>query len=168
MSETNVDNQKQQYDAIMQLYGYADELIETAGSDFVDSASAQLALVEPLVVQIEESADILTDEYISLAEGKSKRSSRGKIEKALRKVYTAMDDYTLKLHGTLKTKTNSFVNIADAIILKVKEKLENIIVVFLSFVSLSLDRVMHKNELDEIKRNQEHVFFQLHNLSQQH
>lgn len=164
----NLEEYRQQYDDIMALYDYADELAQTIESEFVDSAQSQLSLVEPLIVQLEESTDILTEEFIHFAEGKSKRSSRGRIEKALRKVYTAIDDYTLKLHGNLKKKTDSIKNIADSIILKIKEKMEEVIVVFLHFTQLSLDRVMQKHELEEIKRNQQHVFFQLHNLSQQH
>lgn len=158
----------QQYAEIMKLYDYAEELVQTIDSEFAESASAQLSLVEPLISQLEESADTLTDEFIQFADGKPEHSSRGKIEKALRKVYTAIDDYTLKLHGSLKKKSKAFANIADAIILKIKEKMEVIIISFLNFTQLSLDRVMHKHELEEIKRNQQHVFFQLHNQSQQH
>jgi len=158
----------QQYDELMKLYDYADELAMTIESEFVDSAQTQLSLVEPLITQLEESTETLTEEFVHFAGEKSNRSSRGRIEKALRKVYTAIDDYTLKLHGSLKKKARGVQNIADAIIMKLKEKMEEVIVIFLHFTQLSLDRVMHKHELEEIKRNQQHVFFQLHNQSQQH
>ena len=158
----------QQYDDIMSLYDYADELAETIGSDFVENPQNQLALVEPLIQQLEESTDVLTEEFINFADEKPKRTSKGRIEKALRKIYSAMDEYTVRLHGSLKRKSNKMKNIADAILLKIKEKMEIVIVSFLNFTQLSLDRVMHKQELEEIKRNQQHVFFQLHNLSQQH
>lgn len=158
----------QQYEDIMALYDYADELAETIESEFAESASAQLSLVEPLILQLEESADVLTDEFIQFAKGTAKRTSRGKIEKALRKIYTAMDEYTLKLHGSLKKTSKAITNVADAIILKVKEKVEDVIIAFLHFTQLSLDRVMQKHELEEIKRNQQHVFFQLHNQAQKH
>jgi len=158
----------QQYDEVMKLYDYADELALTIDDDLVASAKDQLALVEPVIVQLEESADVLTDEFIQFASGKAKRGSRSRVEKALRKIYTALDDYTLKLHGTLNKNVKAIHNIADGIILKVKEKLEEIILIFVHFTQLSLDRVMNKGELEEIKRNQQHVFFQLHNLSQQH
>ncbi len=163
-----MEEYRQQYDELMKLYDYADELVMTIESDFVDSAQAQLSLVEPLISQLEESTEVLTEEFIHFADGKDQKASRGRIEKALRKVYTSIDDYTLKLHGSLKKKARGVQNIADAIILRIKEKMEEVIVIFLHFTQLSLDRVMHKHELEEIKRNQQHVFFQLHNLSQQH
>lgn len=158
----------QQYEDIMVLYDYADELALTIGSEFVENAQNQLSLVEPLIMQLEESTEVFTDEFISLAEEKNKPSSKGRIEKALRKIYTALDEYTLKLHGTLKKKSGVMKNIADSIIMKLKEKMEEVIVIFLNFTQLSLDRVMQKHELEEIKRNQQHVFFQLHNMAQQH
>ena len=167
MSDT-LEEYGQQYEEIMKLYDYADELANTIDSKFAESAAKQLSLVEPLIAQLEESADVLTDEFIELARGETANSSRSRIEKALRKVYTAIDDYTLKLHGSLKKKSKAFANVADAIILKIKEKMEVVIVSFLNFTQLSLDRVMHKHELEEIKRNQQHVFFQLHNQAQQH
>lgn len=162
------DKYQHRYDQIMMLYDYADELAQTIDSQFADSASAQLKLVEPLIVTLEDSADVLTDEFINFVQKEPRRSSRAKIEKALRKIYTAIDDYKLRLHGNLKKVTKGIKNIADSIILAIKEKMEEVIVTFLHFTELSLDRVMHKHELEEIKRNQQHVFFQLHNLSQQH
>jgi hypothetical protein len=163
-----IEQYREQYEEIMTLYDCADELAATIESEFVDNAANQLGLVEPLIVQLEESADVLTEEFIQLADGQEPIQSRGKVEKALRKVYTAIDDYTMRLHGSLKRKKRGIKNIADAIILKIKEKMEEVVVAFLNFMQLSLDRVMQKSELDEIKRNQDHVFFQLHNMSQQH
>lgn len=164
---SNMQERRQQYDEIMKLYDYADELAATVDNEFVDNSHNQLSLVEPLIVQLEESTDVLTDEFIHLAEDKDTKSSCSNIEKALRKIYTAIDDYSIKLHGNMKDKAGSIKNIADAIVLKLKEKLEEVVVVFLHYTKLSLDRVMHKQELEEIKRNQQYVSFQLHNMSQQ-
>ena len=146
-----MDEYGQQHDELVKLYDYADELAMTIESEFVDSAQAQLSLVEPLIAQLEESTEVLTEEFVHFAGEEANRSSRGRIEKALRKVYTAMDDYTLKLHGSLKKKASGVTNIADAIIMKLKEKMEEVIVIFLHFTQLSLDRVMQKHELEEIK-----------------
>lgn len=159
---------RQQYNEIMALYDYADELASTVESGFVESPQDQLNLVKPLIEQIEESSDVLTEEFIEYAGGSAGKRARGRIEKALRKIYMAIDDYTLRLHGTLKTEARGISNIADSIIMKLKEKLEEVIVIFLQFTELSLDRMMHKAELEEMKRKQQHVFFQLHNMAQQH
>lgn len=167
MSDATLEEQRQQYEEIMKLYDYADDLALTVDSQFVEDPADQLQLVEPIIEQLEESTDVLTEEYIKFAEGKSRRTSRGKIEKALRKIYSSLDEYRIKLHREIGEVKEGMNNIADAIIMKIKEKLQNVIVIFLNFTQLSLDRVMHQHELDEIKQKQQNIFFQLHQMSQQ-
>ena len=155
------------YEEIMQLYDLADALTDTVESEFVSKPEDQLALVAPLIEQIGESADVMTEEFVNLAQKKPTRKTRTRLETALRKLYNAVDGYYEKLGATSKASANALKNIAEPIVVKLKEKLEEIIVIFLDFVKMSLDRVMHKNELEELKRKR-HITFQLHDMAQQH
>jgi len=155
------------YEELMRLYDFADELADTVDSRFVADAEAQYHIVEPLIDQIGESTDVLTEEFINLAEGQEPMKSRGKIETALRKIYAAVDGYCDRVQGISKGSRKKAANIADAIVQKIKAELERVIVIFLDFVKLNLDTVMHKKELDELKRNQTMVNLHLHQMAQQ-
>lgn len=158
---------EEKYNEIMSLYDFAGELAATVDDALVENPEAQLTLVEPVIRQLGESADDLTEEFINVAEGKIKRGTRNRVEGALRKLYIAMDEYTVRVHGSAKLKSAKLGNIADAIVAKVKQELEKIIIIFLDFMQLSLDRVMHKIEFEELKRRHTEVIFQLHQMSQQ-
>jgi hypothetical protein len=159
---------EEKYEEIMRLYDLADELLTTVESRFVENQDQQLKLVEPLVEDIGSAADELTEEFINIAEGKIKRSTRSRIETALRKVYMSLDEYARKLHGGVYRVSGKAGNIADAVIAKIKEEMDRIIIIFLDFIQISLDRVMHRNEIEELKRRHTDIAFQLHNMSQQY
>ncbi len=163
----DLEKLEEQYEEIMGLYDLADDLANTVDGRFVDNPEQQFYLVEPLIEKLGESADELTEEFVNLAEGKAPSKSKVKVESALRKIYAAIDDYYVRAHGELKRVSNDAINIADAIVQKIKDKLERVIVIFLEFVKLSLDTVMHKQQFEELKRRQTHIAFQLHEAAQQ-
>jgi hypothetical protein len=158
---------EEKYGEIMHLYDLADDLAATVDEKFVDDLEQQFLLVEPLIDQLGESTDVLTEEFINLAEGKPEQLSRPNIESALRKVYAAIDNYFMMAGAKLKQTVKSVRNIADPIVHKIKEELERVIVIFMEFVKLSLDTVMHKKELEELRRKEKLVAFQLHEVAQQ-
>jgi hypothetical protein len=45
-------------------------------------------------------------------------------------------------------------NIADPVVDKLQKHMEKIIVIFLNLLDLSLERIMHKNQIEELKRNE--------------
>lgn len=159
---------EQKYEEIMKLYDIADELADTVESRSIESPQSQLKLVEPLIEQIGNAADELTDAFISLAEGKKQLSTRNRVEGALRKIYSALEQYTRKVHGTSRVTGRKIKNVADSIIEKLKDEVENLVVIFLDFVEISLDRIMHKKDVEELKRRRTEVSFQLHQMAQQH
>ena len=163
----SIEELEEKYEEIMVLYDLADELATTVDSRIVENPQFQFDLVEPLIEQLGESTDELTEEFIALAEGKQSAKSKGKVEKALRKIYAALDDYNLKINKGVRKLSNKITNIADPIVKKIKEELERVIVIFLDFVTLSLDTVMQKQELEELKLRQTAVAFQLHEMSRQ-
>lgn len=159
---------EEKYEELMKLYTYADELAATVDSRFVGNPEQQLRLVEPLIEQLGESGDELTEEFINIAEGKVKRSTKGRIETSLRRVYNALDEYASKLRNGVLDSSGSISNIADSIVAKIKEGMERIIIIFLDFIQISLDRIMHKNEIEELKRRHTDIAFTLHQMSQQY
>jgi len=153
------------YNDITVLYEYAEELVSTVESQFVADGDEQLAIVEPLINDIGDAADILSEEFILIAEskkGKANKSSKSRVESALRKIYVAISDYqarvnaiSQKAHGTLK-------NIADPVVAKVQRQVEQIIVVFLEFVQISLYSIMNKAEVEALRVRDTRVAMMMH------
>lgn len=149
---------EQKYHEITELFALSDELLETARAAI--NPEQQLDMVEPLIEVIGESTDVLTDEYIALIEGNAarKKAAKSKIEGALRKIYGAMRDFSLRATDTK--------NAAHAVVKKIKHQLETVIANFMEFVSLSLDRIMQKSDVEELKQRHAHIALMLHQLGQ--
>lgn len=163
----NLEILEEKYEEIMRLYDLADELAATVDESRVEDPEQQFKLVEPLIEQLGDSTDILTEEFINLAEGQAPNKSRPNIESALRKVYAAIDDYFKAVRAGARRTRKKVANIADTVVYKIKEELERVIVIFLEFVRLSLETVMHKKEFEELRRKETMVAFQLHEAAQQ-
>lgn len=152
------------YHEICGLYDLAEEMLNTCESDYVSDPEAQLSLIEPLVEQVGESADVLTEEFINVAGG---TGNKKKIEAALRKLFMAVDEYQKRVKASAANASQSLINIADPIVEKIKRQVETIIAIFIDFVALSLDRIMHKSQIDEMKQRQEKIALMLHGMGQQ-
>lgn len=148
---------EQKYYDVTELFALSDDLLATVESAI--DPEAQLALVAPLVETIGESADLLTSEYIALCDGKKETKAKNRIEGALRKVYSAM--------GEFNTRARDARNAAHAIVKKIKRQLEQVIVNFMEFIVLSLDRMMQKHDVEEIKQRHAHLSMMLHSQSLQ-
>lgn len=167
---TQTRNHRDDYEVLLQLYDLTEELADTVESKFVNNPDDQLALVAPIIEEVGEAADILTEEFVTIAGAKTKRkklASSHKIEAAMRKIYIAMDDYAIQVCNGVKESAKSLKNIADTVVEKIRTKLEEVIVIFLNLVELSLDRVMHKQELEELRRRDTQIAMHLHGLAQQ-
>lgn len=152
------------YHDITELYNLAEELVETVQSEFVRDPEAQLKLVEPLIEAVGDSADILTEEFIAVA-GRDKKVNAGrknKVEGALRRIYVAIDDYTARAKASGKKVSKNLMNIADPIVERIKRQVEVIVSHFIDFVDISLDRIMQKLHLEELKKRQEKIASMLH------
>lgn len=157
------------YHDISELYDLAEDLIETVESEFVAKPDEQLALIEPLVEAVGEAADILTEEFLQVAvQPKAANAARrGKIEGALRKIYVAIDSYKQQSGAQAARSKQALMNIADPIVEKIKRQVEIIVAVFVDFVDLTLDRIMQKAQIDELKKRQEKIAIMLHTMSQE-
>ncbi len=156
------------YHDITDLYDLAEDLVSTVESQFITNPEEQLALVEPLIDSVGEAADTLCEEFITIAEnpgaGKTRRT---KVEGALRKVYMAIDAYNERVKKSSSNVSSALRNIADPIVEKIKRQVEVIVSHFIDFVEISLDRIMQKAQIEELKKRQEKIAMMLHSLSQQ-
>lgn len=154
-----MDEWEQKYLDVTELYALADDLIATVPS--AADPQAQLDLLEALVETIGESADVLSEEYINLCQGKkdSKSTAKSRIEGALRKTYMAINEFS--------SRARDARNAAHAIVKKVKRQLEQVISNFMEFVTLSLDRMMQKQDMEELKARHAHIALMLFSSQQQ-
>lgn len=170
MPQTDFESLEDKYFEIEALYDLAEELVDTVESDFVADPAAQLNLVEPLANVVGEAADVLSDEFMAYAEasaqGKKHKGNKNRVEGALRKVFSAIDNYKEAAAAQSEGAYNGLRNIADLIVKKVKRQMEAIVSLFIDFVDLSLDRIMHKTAIEELKQRQEKIAMMLHNLGQ--
>ena len=160
------------YLEITSLYDMVEEMVATVESEFVKDPQAQLAIVEPLVSEMGEATDILSEEFLNVVQesGGIRRASRGKsrIESALRKIYLALDNYRQRVGAKKGKAQDALHNIADPIVKKIKRQVERIVAIFVEFIDLSLDRIMHKSEIEELRQKEARVALMLHQMAQQH
>jgi hypothetical protein len=146
------------YHQIAELYDLAEELLSTAENPAVENPESQLDLIEPLVNQLGDSTDVLCEEFIEIAGKKEKSASRKtRVERALRKIYTALDAYQQQASAMTGQAVEGLRNLADPIVEKIKLHVEAVIGIFLDFVDLMLDRIMHKQQIEELKKRQEKI-----------
>lgn len=156
MSQMTIWEQK--YQDITELYNLADEMLMTVQG--AADPEAQLALVESIVETIGDSADVLTEEYIALCDGKPERKkmAKTKVEGALRKVYVAMTD--------LSARITDRRNAALLVIKKLKRQLEQVIENFVGMIALSLDRIMQQHDVAELKARHANIALMLYSKGQ--
>jgi len=141
------------YQEISSLYDMAEELASTIESEFTKDPEAQLALLEPLIGHVADSADILSEEFVSVLEKPTRvQTAKGRVESALRKIFMALEEYRKQIGLRSKTTLAALANIADPIVDKIRKQAEKIILIFMQLMDISLDRIMHKFEIEEFRR----------------
>ena len=88
----NMDKHSKTYDSIVSFYDLAEKLVDSVEHPDVKDPVSQLDFVEPIVKQLEESTDVLSEEYRNfVATGKKPGFlARKKIEKAIRAINIAL------------------------------------------------------------------------------
>ncbi|NBO18395.1 MAG: hypothetical protein EBV03_04045 [Proteobacteria bacterium] len=154
------------YLEITNLYDMAEELVNTVESQLVSDANAQLEIVEPLIGEIGDAADVLAQQFIYIAESKKNKTpmkaSKKVIEGALRKMFAAINDYNGRVKNISKRAHGSIMNIADPIVQKIQRQVELVMVIFLEFVQLSLQSIMGKAELEALKVRDSRIALMMH------
>jgi hypothetical protein len=156
------------YYEVTTLYELADNLIADVMNSPEELQEAHFQLINPLVEQLEASTDILTEEFINIADGKDSgpgSASRSRVETAFRKIYAAMDDYGKRASAVHQQAMLSIKEKAQSAVSRLKLHVEKVLGTFLGLLDLSLDRVMQKNELEQLRKRDEKIASILHNNS---
>lgn len=158
------------YQEVTTLYDGADALIATIESSRREDQEAHFQLVNPVVEQLEASTDILTEEFINIAQATSNgkqvpKAGKSRIEAALRMVYSALDSYHKEAGQSRKQAFEQVRNIVDPVIEKIKRQVEKVITIFVGFVDLALDRIMQKADFELLKKREEKIANMLYEMS---
>jgi hypothetical protein len=167
-TDYTLDEMEARYNGITGLYDLADELLASVESPFVKSQEAQMDLVEPLISEIGDAADVLAEEFVSISETRNSgsiKANKQRIENSMRKVFAAISDYQERV----KSSGKSLKNIADPIVAKIQRHLEEIVVVFLEFINISLASIMQKQQLETVRARDPRIALMMHQhaMSQQ-
>ena len=162
VAQQSLTELEQKYNDVVELFSIAEELASTVDNTFIRDHAAQMKLVEPLMEAIADSADVLSEEYIAVIEGTKKTTSKTRIESAMRKIYVAMHEYSARASRVTQNAVGNIRNLADPIVDKLKRQMETIVANFMEFVKLSLDRVMQKHDIEELKERHERIAIMLH------
>lgn len=169
--EVNIEDLEGRYNEVTVLYDLAGELVETVESQFIHNPEEQWSIVEPLINEIGEATDVLTEEFVHIAEGIRKgmpgKASKARIETSLRRIYGALNEYRDRVRNVTKKAYKALENIADPIVQKIQRQLERIVVIFLEFIQLSLVSIMNQAELSQLKAREARVALMMHQVSQQ-
>ena len=164
--DTTMEEFEAKYLEITKLYDIAEELVNTVESELVSDPEMQLEMVEPLINDIGDATDVLTQEFILIAESKKhkvqSKASKQHIEGALRKIFGAINDYNARVLNISKKAHGSIMNIADPIVKKIQRQVEQVVVIFLEFIQISLQSIMNKTELDLLKARDSRVALMMH------
>jgi hypothetical protein len=75
----------------------------------------------------------------------------------MRKIFLALDEYRKQMGLRSKRSLEVIANIADPIVEKIRRQTEKVILIFMSFMEISLDRIMHKFQIEEFRRTNDRV-----------
>lgn len=157
----SMDDYKTSYHDITELYNQAEDLVATVENPSIKNQDAQLVILEPLINDVIEATDILSEEFILIAENKKNRApskfSKNRIEASLRKIFAAIQNY--------QQATKNIANIADVIVEKIKLQLDKVVSVFFEFVQISLQSIMGKAELEALRVRDARIALMMHQLS---
>ena len=165
----SADDLEAKYLELTTLYDLAEELVNTVESSLVSDPNSQLEIVEPLINDIGDATDILTQEFIYIAESKKNKTqmkaSKTNIEIALRKMFAAINDYQGRVKNISKKAHGAIMNIADPVVAKIQRQVEMVVVVFLEFLQISLQSIMGKAELEALKVRDSRIALMMHEHS---
>ena len=169
----SIEEMEAKYEEVTALYDFAEDLVSTVESQFVADPEQQLNIVEPLINDLSDATDILSEEFILIAESKKyknkNKASKTRIEASLRKIYVAISEYQSRAKAVSQKAHNALHNIADPIVQKLQRHVEKVLEIFLDFIQISLANLMGKAELEALRVRNTHIAMLMHQqaLSQQ-
>jgi len=87
--------QRKTYEDIIKLYDFAEAMIDAIEAHPTPNPELRLKLIEPVIEQIEKSAETLAEAYITLIETgeKPNEADKEKVVHAIRQMYVAINVY---------------------------------------------------------------------------
>lgn len=154
MKNDDAAQHKKKYDTITALYDMIENLASTVESKFVKNQEEHFALIEPVINDVADSIDVLSEEYINVIENpKLKKAARLKVEKALRKIFMALENYRKQIAELGQDTLKVLTMMVNPIMEKIAKQTAMIVMIFMELMEISLDRIMQKHEMDEFRRN---------------
>ena len=152
---------------IVGLYDVAEELLLTVENQTEVNPELQLEMVEQIVETIEESADILAGEYANLAEGTQgkKKINKKIVEGALRKIFLSVDDYKKKASTISESAARSIDRLVKPVLGRLRGAVEEVVSFFLEVVEISLEKIMHKTEVEEMRKRNQRIAQLMHQMA---
>lgn len=148
------EEQEIQYGAIVALFDHCDALADSLQNVHAagDDPEAQLVILAPLMSDVSAEADLLTEEYINIAEAQNNPAkltiAKTKVEASLRKIYLAIDQYRLRVRQSARVAAHA----ADELVAKLQEQVEAVVLVFASIIDLTISRIMQSSQLESFKQ----------------
>lgn len=163
----SLENLEASYRQITAIYDLADRIIASVKKSGNQAQEEHFSIVNPLVDQLEESADILTEEFIGISEQQEKslpqKRARGRVETALRKAFNMLDTTAKRLQDA----RGSVQQAVEPLIEEARGQMEKVVVIFVNMVDLALDRILKKADLERMKKENEKIAEILHQTAQQ-
>ena len=164
-----MNDYKAGYNNITALCDSAEELLSTVENSSISDPQAQLDIIEPLINEIADASDVLAEEFLLVAESKKSRGgskfSKKRIEAALRRIFSSINDYQESAKLAAKKTGNAAVNLTTPIIKKIKAQLDKVVAIFFEFAQISLQNIMNKTEIDALKARDSNIALMMHQYS---
>jgi hypothetical protein len=171
----SMDEYEARYYDISSLYLLGEELLSAVEARSSANPKAHMDLVEPLINDLADAADLLGEEFLFIAESKQKRTpskaSKSQIEGALRKLCFAINDYKARSKQLAGRIGAAAIAITDAIVAKVQKQIDTVVGIFFEFIQVSLQQIMSKTELEALRLRDTRIAMLMHQMSlaqQQH
>jgi hypothetical protein len=159
------------YHAIVGLYDLAERMIDGVHYANPSDAEEYLNLVEPVIQEIEDSTDRLSDLYMEILQEEERREHTHNaiaIESGLRKILINLKEFQKKIAKVESSLRKVAENHLVPIISEIQERVENIVAIFIELVNISLTRIFSKYELETAKQRNTNIAMLVHkqNLQQ--
>lgn len=168
-NDFSANDYKGKYQDITALYDHADELVSTVEDSSLKSKQKQLELVELLVNEVSDATDILTEEFILVAESKKPRGtskfSKKRIEGALRRIFVAVHGYNESTKHFFNDSSGAILNITNKIVEKIQRQIEKVMLIFLELINISLQSIIGKSEMEALRMRNTRVSIMMHQMS---
>jgi hypothetical protein len=160
---TTPEEKQSDYAKIMALFDECDVLADSIESRDVLEPEARLVLLAPMISDVSEAADELSEEYVALFENPGRtQTARNRVESSLRKIFMALEGYKLRA----KKHNKDALAKVDRLVTHLQEAVDKVILLFVRVLDISVARIMQNQQAEEFKRRHREMFA-LHQLGMQ-